>query len=69
MKVMDDLFLGMKMCRREEIMKCNYVKRQLSSGSQEDVIGKSPGGYVDSDRSLVKKKTLDKNISLGDVSI
>ena len=52
-------FLGMKMCRREEIMKCNHVKRQLSSGSQEDVTGIFPGGYVDFDRSLVKK-TLDK---------
>ena len=27
------------------------------------------GRYVDSDGSLVKKKTLGKNISLGDVSI
>ena len=54
-------FLGMKMCRKEEIMKCNHVKRQLSSGSQEDVTGISPRGYLDSDRrSLVKKKTLEK---------
>ena len=53
-------FRGMKMCRKEEIMKCNHVKRQLSSESQEDVTGISPGGHVDSDRSLVKKKTLDK---------
>ena len=36
-------FLGMKMCRKEEIMKCNHVKRQLSSGSQEDVTRISPG--------------------------
>ena len=38
-------FLGMKMCgeRKEEIMKCNYVKRQLSPGSQEDVTRRSPG--------------------------
>ena len=53
-------FLGMKMCRREKIMKCNHVKRQLSSRSQEDVIGISTGGYVDYDRSMVKKKTLEK---------
>ena len=53
-------FLGMKMCRKEEIMKCNHVKRQLSFGSQEDVTGISSGGYVDSVRSLVKKKILDK---------
>ena len=36
-------FLGMKMCRKEEIMKYNHVKRQLSSGSQEDVTRISPG--------------------------
>ena len=53
-------FLGMKMCRKEEIMKCNHVKRQLSSESQEDVARRSPGRIVDSDRSLVNKKTLDK---------
>ena len=37
-------FLGMKMCgeRKEEIMKCNYVKRWLSSGSQEDVTRRYP---------------------------
>ena len=32
-------------------------------------IGDLLGRYVDSDKSLVKKKTLGKNISLGDVSI
>ena len=26
-----------RMCRKEEIMKCNHVKRKLSFGSQEDV--------------------------------
>ena len=36
-------FLVMKMCRKEKIMKCNHVKRQLSFGSQEDVTRISPG--------------------------
>ena len=58
-------FLGMKMCRREEIMKCNHVKRQLSSRSQEDVTGISLGGYVDSDRGPIKKKTLYKKYHEG----
>ena len=30
-----------RMCRKEEIMKCNHVKRQLSSGSLEDVTRRS----------------------------
>ena len=32
-----------RMCRKEEIMKCNHVKWQLSSVFQEDVTRRSPG--------------------------
>ena len=35
-------FQGIKMCRKEEIMKCNHVKSQLSFESQEDVTRISP---------------------------
>ena len=32
-----------RMGREEEIIKCKHVKRQLSSGGQEDVTRISPG--------------------------
>ena len=58
-----------KMCREKEIMKCNHVKRQLSSGSQEDVTRRSPGEICRLWRKSGREEYPWKNISLGDVSI
>ena len=58
-----------RMCRKEEIMKCNHFKRNLSSGSQEDVTRRSPGKICRLWRKSGKEEDPWKNISLGDVSI
>ena len=63
--------LGMKMCweTKEEIIKCNRVKRQLSSRSQEDVTRRSPGRICRLWQKSGKEEDPWQNISLGNVSI
>ena len=57
------------MCREEEIMKCNHVKRQLSSGGQEDVTRRSPREICRLRKKSGREEDPWKNISIGDVSI